>query len=62
MRKCIIFELRSAGWKAEKQIAVPVIYKDINIKLRGSPYKLKYYNTKKKQTLVLLRAFVVYIF
>jgi hypothetical protein len=60
--ECLIFELRNAGLKAERQIAVPVVYKDINIKLRGSPYKLKYYNTKKKQTLVLLRASVVYIF
>lgn len=33
----MIFELRNAELKAEKQIAVPVIYKDINIKLRGSP-------------------------
>ncbi|MFA7685602.1 MAG: GxxExxY protein [Candidatus Gracilibacteria bacterium] len=29
--ECMIFELRNAGLKAERQIAVPVIYKDIKL-------------------------------
>jgi len=29
--ECMIFELRNTGLKAERQIAVPVVYKDIKL-------------------------------
>lgn len=29
--ECLVYELRNAGLKAERQVAVPVVYKDIKL-------------------------------
>ena len=35
--ECLLFELRNTGLKAERQIAVPVVYKDIKL---GCGYRI----------------------